>query len=151
TADQQAERKLQEGDAATAAEQFETPQWKGSAQYRAGDYAAAAQSFAQSDTAQAHYNRGNALAKAGKLDDAIAAYDEALKRYPEFEDAKANRQLIEDLKKQQENKQQDQNQQDQDKQDQDNKDQQGQDGQDQNQNQDQDSDDPQSGEDSGDN
>jgi len=148
TPDQQAQQTLTEGDAATAAEQFETPQWKGSAQYRAGDYAAAAQSFAQSDTAQAHYNRGNALAKAGELDDALAAYDEALKRNPDLDDAKANRQLIEDLKKQQENNQQDQNQQDQDKQDQnkenqDKENQQGQDGQDQ-----QNSDDQQNGENS---
>lgn len=155
TPDQQAQKTLQDGDAASAAEQFETPQWKGSAQYRAGDYDAAAQSFAQSDSAQAHYNRGNALAKAGKLDDAIAAYDEALKRDPDLEDAKANRQLIEDLKKQQENNQQDQNQQDQNdrnenKEDQNNENQQGQDGQDQNQDQ-QKSDDQQNGEDSSDN
>ena len=125
TQDQQAEQALQKGDAKQAAEQFENPDWKASAQYRAGDYAAAAESFAKSDAATAHYNRGNALAKANKLEDAIKAYDEALKRDPQLEDAKKNRTLIEKLlkqQKQQEQQNKDQNkdsdQKDQDKQDQ---------------------------------
>src|SRR5690606_40873225 len=75
-------------------------------QHRTVDYESAAQSYAQSDTAQAHYNRGNALAKAGKLDEAIKAYDEALRRQPDFEDAEANRALVEALKQQQEQQQQ---------------------------------------------
>lgn len=106
TPDQQGQRALEQGDPANAAARFASPEWKGSAQYRAGDYEAAAQSFAQSDTAQAHYNRGNALAKAGKLDEAIKAYDEALRRQPDFEDAEANRALVEALKQQQEQQQQ---------------------------------------------
>lgn len=113
TKDQQGQRALEAGDAANAAEQFQTPEWKGSAQYRAGDYTGAAQSFAQSDSAQAHYNRGNALAKAGKLDDAIKAYDEALQRDPKLTDATTNRQLVEALKQQQEQQKQDQDKQDQ--------------------------------------
>lgn len=121
---QQAYEKLQQQQATEAAQQFDHPDWKASAQYRAGDYEEAAKNFAQSDSAEADYNRGNALAKANKLPDAIKAYDQALKSNPELEDAKKNRKLVEDLLKQQ---QQNQNQQDQNKNDQDKKDQEQQD------------------------
>jgi Ca-activated chloride channel family protein len=117
---QQAYEKLQQEQAAEAAQQFDHPDWKASAQYRAGDYEEAAKNFAQSDNADAHYNRGNALAKANKLPDAIKAYDQALKLNPELEDAKKNRKLVEELLKQQ---QQNQDQQDKDKDEQDQKDQ----------------------------
>jgi len=119
---QQAYEKLQQEQAAEAAQQFDQTDWKASAQYRAGDYEEAAKNFAQSDSADAHYNRGNALAKASKLPDAIKAYDQALKLNPELEDAKKNRTLVEDLLKQQQQNQDEQNQ-NQDKDDQDKKDQ----------------------------
>jgi Ca-activated chloride channel family protein len=127
TKDQQAARSLNKGDTKSAAEEFESPDWKAAAQYRAGDYAAAAENFAKSDTASAHYNRGNALAKSGKLEDAIKAYDEALKRDANLDDAKKNRETVEKLLKQQkeQNKQdsdKNQDQKDQDKKDQDKKD-----------------------------
>lgn len=111
TKDQQAERALNAGDAKKAAEQFELPDWKAAAQYRAGDYAAAAEGFAKSDTASAHYNRGNALAKSSKLEEAIKAYDEALTRDPTLEDAKNNRATVEKIvqqKKEQEQQKNDQ-------------------------------------------
>lgn len=123
TKDQQATRQLQSGDAKSAADTFESPDWKAAAQYRAGDFEAAANSYAQSDSANAHYNRGNALAKAGKLQDAIKAYDEALKRNPELADAQKNRELVDKLlKQQQKQNQQDKNKQDQNKQDKDKQD-----------------------------
>lgn len=108
TKDQQAQRELNNGNAKKAAEQFTSPEWKASAQYRAGDFASAAESFAKIDTASGHYNRGNALAKSGKLEDAIKAYDEALKRDANLEDAKKNRALAEKLLQQQKDQQQDQ-------------------------------------------
>lgn len=120
TKDQQAQRQLNNGDAKKAAEQFNSPEWKASAQYRAGDYAAAAESFSKIDTANGHYNQGNALAKSGKLQDAITAYDEALKRDPNIEDAKKNRDLAEKLLKQEQQKN-DQNKDNKDKNDQDKK------------------------------
>ncbi|WP_331352621.1 vWA domain-containing protein [Cellvibrio sp. UBA7671] len=119
---QQAYEKLQQEQAAEAAQQFDHPDWKASAQYRAGDYEEAAKNFAQSDNADAHYNRGNALAKANKLPDAIKAYDQALKLNPELEDAKKNRKLVEELLKQQQQNQ-DQQDKDKDKDEQDQKDQ----------------------------
>ncbi len=132
---QQAYEKLQQQQAAEAAEQFDQSDWKASAQYRAGNYEEAAKNFAQSDTADAHYNRGNALAKANKLPDAIKAYDQALKIDPSLEDAKKNRSLVEEQLKQQKQDQQGDNQNEQDKKDQNqqNQDQQDQDKQDQGQ------------------
>lgn len=63
-------------------------------QYRRGDFEAAAQGFARLDSADAHYNRGNALAKAGRYADAIRAYDQALRRAPGMADARANRSAV---------------------------------------------------------
>ena len=62
--------------------------------------------FSALDSADAHYNRGNAMAHAGNLEGAIAAYDEALTRHPDHEDAVFNRELLEQLKQQQEQQQQ---------------------------------------------
>lgn len=88
-------------DAETAAQQLRDPQWRGSAQYRAGDYEAAASSFAIGDSPRAHYNRGNALARAGKLKEAIDAYDQALSAQPDLEDARFNRDIVQRLLEQQ--------------------------------------------------
>ncbi len=108
TPDQQAAEALAAGDAAAAQALFEDSQWRASAAYRAGDYSAAIDDFVSSDSADAHYNRGNALARAGDLEAAIKAYNEALARQPEMEDAIANRDLLEQLKQQQEQKQEQQ-------------------------------------------
>ncbi len=100
--------KLMTEDPQQAAQAFEDPMWRGSAHYRAGDYAAAAEDFARADSANAHYNRGNALAKAGRLDEALAAYEQALQREPDMADARRNRDLLEQLKQQQEQQQEQQ-------------------------------------------
>jgi len=110
TKDQQGEALLQNNQAQQAAETFQRQDWKAAAQYRAGDYKAAAEGFAADDSAQGHFNRGNALAKAGDLPAAIEAYQHALQQDPGFEDASANRQVVEELLEQQEQQQQDQNQ-----------------------------------------
>ena len=120
TPNQQAEELLQEGKPGEAAELFDSTQWRGTAQYRAGEYDAAAKNFAQSSNPQGLYNLGNSLTQQGRFDEAIKAYDEALKRNPEFADAKANRDIAEKLKKlqqqQQQKQQQNQQQGDQDQQ-----------------------------------
>src|SRR5690606_15966894 len=64
--------------------------------YRREDYAAASKAWEKLPGADAAYNRGNALAHAGRYEDAIAAYDEALRLQPGMEDAVANRKLVED-------------------------------------------------------
>ncbi len=109
TPDQQGSE-LFEQDPASAAQAFEDPAWRGSAAYRAGDYESAAKAFAEGpQTAISHYNRGNALVQAGKLDEAIATYDEALKLNPEMKEAVANRETAEKLKQQKEQQKEQQN------------------------------------------
>lgn len=87
-------------DAATL---FRNPEWQAAANYRAGNYDQAAQALQGINTSDAHYNQGNALAKLGKTAEAIQAYDEALKLNPENEDARHNKELLEQQKKQQQN------------------------------------------------
>jgi Ca-activated chloride channel homolog len=113
TKNQQAQEKFDQAQYEEAAQQFKNPLWQGSAHYKAGNFEEALKSFQQSDSAEALYNQGNALAKLNKLDEAIKSYENALKKNPELESAKANKALLEQLKKQQEQQQQsDQNQQD---------------------------------------
>lgn len=92
--DQQAWRALEEGDAERAAALATTPELKGAAAYRSGDYAAAATAFAAQDSADAHYNRGTALARAGRLREALEALDRALALDPEHADARHNREVV---------------------------------------------------------
>jgi len=113
-ADQQAQTQLDAGNAKEAQALAKNPELRGSAAYRAGDFVAATTDFAaaaaQKDSADVSYNRGNALAKQGKLPEAIAAYDEALKRAPDMDDAKANKKAVEDFLKKQQQQKQDQQQ-----------------------------------------
>jgi Ca-activated chloride channel family protein len=101
TDDQQGYKALQQGDAEAAQGLFKNPQWQASAAYKNQDYKAAAKQFSQGDSADDFYNLGNSLARAGDLDGAINAYDQALKIHPDMDDAIANRQLVEQLKQQQ--------------------------------------------------
>ena len=94
--DQRALHALQDGDAGQARKLAATPAMKGAADYRAGKFAQSAKAFAQGDDARSHYNLGNALAKQGKYEAAIAAYEKALQRDPDFVDARANRDAVED-------------------------------------------------------
>ncbi|RMH93284.1 VWA domain-containing protein [Lysobacter pythonis] len=67
---------------------------EGDRAYRAGDYARAADSYARVPGAAARYNLGNALAKAGRYREAIAAYDQALALDPALPDARENRAVV---------------------------------------------------------
>jgi Ca-activated chloride channel homolog len=107
--DQQAAAALAQGDAKTAATVAKSPDWHGSASYRSGDFESAASDYAKLGNADGAYNEGNALAKLGKYEDAIAAYDRALEASPEMDDAKANKAAVEEFLKRQQ-KQQDKSQ-----------------------------------------
>ncbi len=152
--DQQAQKALQQQRAADAAALAKDPAIAGEALYRSGDFARAAQSWSQlakmderaADRADSHYNRGNALARAGEYDAAIAAYDAALELDPQMEDAAFNRALLEKLKEQQEQEQEQQDQQDQQDQQESSEDQQGDESQDGEQSDEQSSEDQQDGE-----
>lgn len=98
--DQQGRILLQAGQPGEAARRFADSQWQGLALYQAGDYAAAAERFAQGQGAAAHYNRGNALARAGELEAALDAYERALELQPALEPALHNKALIEELLRQ---------------------------------------------------
>jgi Ca-activated chloride channel homolog len=92
--DQRAADALRAEQPVRAAELFDNPEWRSAAQYRAEQFEASAASLANSDTSLGHYNRGNALAKAGQVPAAIAAYDRALELNPNDEDARYNRDLL---------------------------------------------------------
>jgi Ca-activated chloride channel family protein len=83
-ADQKAQQRIEDGAQA----------------YRKGDFATAQTRFNGLDSADGLYNQGNALAKQGKYDQAVAAYDAALKKQPGMEDAIANRAAVEAARKQ---------------------------------------------------
>ncbi|MEE9452054.1 MAG: tetratricopeptide repeat protein [Gammaproteobacteria bacterium] len=95
--DQQAAQLLAEGEVDAAAKRFNDKQWRGVAHYRGGDFQQAMEDFAEDHSGLGLYNLGNALANAVRFEDAIVAYDEALKRDPENEDAQFNRDLVKDL------------------------------------------------------
>src|SRR6185312_15540856 len=94
--DQQAAQALKRGDAKQAMQLAKDPAWRGAAAYRAGDYAAAARALHEAPGGDAAYNLGNALAREGRYEDAIKAYDHALQLDPANADAQANRQAVED-------------------------------------------------------
>jgi Ca-activated chloride channel family protein len=106
--DQQALQLYREGRHQQAAELFSDEAWQATAKYRAGDYSAAAESWQQQEGEAADYNRANALALQGQYQNALAAYDRLLKQSPDHQDARFNRQAIEDWLKQQQDGQQQQ-------------------------------------------
>ena len=106
--DQQGQRLLERQQPAAAARHFADPQWRGMALYQAGDFAGAAAAFAQGSSAAAHYNRGNALARAGELDAALDAYEQALERQPDLKPALDNQALVQQLLQQRQAKAQEQ-------------------------------------------
>ena len=95
--DQQGQRLLLQNKPLQAVEHFKDSQWQGLALYQAGDYAGAALRFAEINSANAHYNRGNALAMSGELEAAIDAYEQALELQPDLQAAAHNKALVEQM------------------------------------------------------
>lgn len=118
---QQAQQTLESGDAATAAELFTNPRWKAQALYQNQRFEESAallnQTPLEKKSAADAYNQGNAFAKAGKLPEAVKAYDQALAKQSDFKDAQFNKNIVEQMLKQQE-QQQNQDKNNQNKQDQ---------------------------------
>lgn len=111
TEDQQAYQLYQQGEADKAAEQFHDPRWKQLSHYQNGEYEKALSAMAQPETPADWYNRGNTLARLGELNQAIEAYDQALKLQPQFEDATHNRNLLDEMLKRQQKQSDEQGQQ----------------------------------------
>jgi Ca-activated chloride channel family protein len=93
TPDQRGQRLFESGRYQEAAHTFAAPMWIGAAQFRNGDFKAAAETFGGLDTAESAYDQGNALLMSGKYQEAIARYDRALALRPGWPDATANREL----------------------------------------------------------
>jgi len=105
-ADQQGARALVAGDPRQAAGRFSRQDWRAAAEYESGDYAQALETLRDMSGAEAAYNRGNALARSGKLPEAIAEYDKALAEVPDHSDAQHNRDLLQRLLDQQQSQSQ---------------------------------------------
>ena len=107
--DQQGQQYFIEGLHSEAAQVFENPEWKGLSHFRSGNLENALEEWKEIDSPRSLFNQGNALAKLGKLDQAIDRYDQVLEREPEHSDARFNRDLLMKLLEEQE-KQKQQNQ-----------------------------------------
>ncbi len=81
---------------ATAAELFSDKQWKAAALYKSEQYQKSIDTLKKFNTADAHYNKGNAYAKLGQTKQAIKEYDLALKINPDHKDARYNKKLLEE-------------------------------------------------------
>jgi len=107
--DQQAARVMQGDDnVAPEAALFQDPAWQAAAHYRAGQFEQAAMALQAAATADDFYNRGNALARMGHWQEAIGSYDRALQLAPDHEDARFNRELVQQQLQQQDQQQSEQ-------------------------------------------
>lgn len=116
TNDQQAQKQYNQENYQSAAEQFDSSQWQGSAHYKAGNYQEALDAYKegeQATSANSLYNQGNALAQMQQYEKAIESYEQALTKNPDLQDAKDN---IEKIKQQEQKQEQQQNDQSQDQQ-----------------------------------
>jgi Ca-activated chloride channel family protein len=133
--EEQGTQAYQNNDYVAAGDLFEDPYRKGVAYYRKGDYLSAEKMFQQSTRKEvacsAAYNLGNAFAKQNKLQDAIAAYEDLLEKWPEHTQAQENLKLIKEMLEEQKEGQDQQQKEGQDQQQKEGQDQQQKEGQDQ--------------------
>jgi Ca-activated chloride channel family protein len=101
TRNQQAQQAFERQNYQQASEQFDNAQWKAASQYKAGQFQQAVDALNQDESATGLYNKGNALARLGKLQEALDAYKQSLEKNPANEDANYNKELVEkELEKQ---------------------------------------------------
>ncbi len=110
TKDQQAYRALQEGQVDEAAELFEPGEWKGYAAYQAEDFETALQQLQESEDTSL-YNLGTSQARAGQLQEALENLNRFVEQNPQHENARINRDLVEQLLQQQQEQEQQEQQQ----------------------------------------
>jgi Ca-activated chloride channel family protein len=97
TPDQQGRYYFEKSNYKAAAEHFQDPFWKGIAYYRSKNFEAAIEQFSRVDKPEGYFNLGDAYAHLGQLEQAVASYDEALRRKPDDRAAKENRDLVQSL------------------------------------------------------
>lgn len=100
TPDQRGAQAMAQQDYPLAMQRFEDPGWRASAAYRGKNYEEAVAALSQLDTPAANYNRGNALARLGRIPEALAAYQRTLEQQPRHEDARYNLELLRELSEQ---------------------------------------------------
>ncbi|WP_420474483.1 hypothetical protein [Noviherbaspirillum sp. ST9] len=96
-ADGDAKRLFDAGRYAEAAVRFSDARWKAVAHYRAGQYDEAARLLEGQEDHGSLYNRANALAKAGRLREALDGYEAALRLSSNDADTLHNRDLVRSL------------------------------------------------------
>ena len=84
---------MREKDYAAAEKAFADPARIALAQYRNGDFKAAAKTYARVPGAVGAYNQGNSWLMAGAYDGAVESYDRALGFRPGWKDAEENKAL----------------------------------------------------------
>ncbi|WP_243312972.1 tetratricopeptide repeat protein [Fundidesulfovibrio agrisoli] len=99
TADQRGGIAMARKEYDKAAWEFEDPMRRGAALYRAGDFKDAAAAFGQDDSAEAVYNRANALVMLGSYQEAMAGYRKALALKPGWKEAADNLELADQREK----------------------------------------------------
>ena len=98
--DQRAYDELQEDNPEAAETLFKDPEWQAVSKYRSGNYDEAAEMFVTDETIRSQYNLGNSLALSGQIAEAIETYDQVLEQDPDHEDARYNRDLLDQLMQQ---------------------------------------------------
>jgi len=93
TADQRGDRLMAQKKFSEAAKAYSDPWHVGVAQYRSGDFKAAAKTFARVPGADGAFDQGNAWLMHGKYDAAVESYDRALGFHPGWKDAEENKAL----------------------------------------------------------
>lgn len=90
TPDQQGRRAFGDKNYAEAADLFQDPTWRGYALYKAGKYAEATEIFARIDTPKAAFSEGLAHLRSRGYRKAVAAFETALERDPNYTSAAHN-------------------------------------------------------------
>lgn len=106
TKDQQAQEAYSNKQYDKAADLFENPDWKAAAHYKLGAFDKVLETLKDSSSANSFYNQGNALAQSGQLQQALDAYNKALKLNPDDSDTLYNKDLVEKALEQQKQDQQ---------------------------------------------
>lgn len=92
-----AHRLFEQGSYAEAAEIYTDPSWKGIAMYRSAQWWRAAEAFIRADDAVSLFNLGNTYVQMSYYALALEAYQQALIKQPDFEDASFNADLMRKL------------------------------------------------------
>jgi len=111
TRDQQAAEQYQAGEYDSAVKNFQREDWSAVANYKNGSYELAIKQLQGNGDVRSLYNKGNAYAFNGQLEEALEAYTQVLEQQADHQDAAHNKSVIEQLLQQQQNqKNQQQNQ-----------------------------------------